>query len=235
MSNNNTVSGMFAGLVIGSVMLVAGACVVIFMGRPMVANAKASTNWPTVEGVVTQSEVRTSKDSDSGTMYSAHVQYEYTVFGQLYRSSKVSFSPNAKASWSSGAEAIVNKYPLRSGVTVRYNEVEPNTAVLEPGATWGSYTWHFVGYGLGVIGLLICGWPLVKLMFVAVAVGSSMGAGSSQGGAMGVHTGRGDRALGQDDQLFGAQQADVPTVSEVAPVIPNTTTTSVPSDGITIQ
>ena len=69
---------------------------VSFWGYTMFKQARESKNWPTTNGKVTFSEVKSSlrRSTDSRkpstTMYSAEVLYEYTVNGSIYTSKKVS-------------------------------------------------------------------------------------------------------------------------------------------------
>src|SRR5262249_20224359 len=120
-----------------------GCClggIVLDVSRNLV-NGAASNTWPTAEGKVISSNVRTSKRQlpRSGideTVYQADVHYEYAVAGRRYSSSRVSFSGYGPGD-RSHADNIVNRYPAGSPVTVFYSPDAPETSVLERGVTWG--------------------------------------------------------------------------------------------------
>ncbi|MCU1391772.1 MAG: hypothetical protein JWM34_200 [Ilumatobacteraceae bacterium] len=101
--------------------------------------AKASLGWPVVPGTIMSSQVTThrSLNADSSThttMYAPEVSYVYAVNGQQLTSDNVSFTGVAGESWSSGAEAVVARYPPGAAVQVHYNPANPAEAALEHSA-----------------------------------------------------------------------------------------------------
>jgi Protein of unknown function (DUF3592) len=90
-----------------------------------------SSDFKSVTGKVTQSEVRTHHSSKHGTSYSAHVAYRYTVDAQTYTSDKLRFL--AASSSSADAASIVNAHPVGAAVTVYYNPAQPAESLLAPG------------------------------------------------------------------------------------------------------
>ena len=116
-------------------MLVAAG--LLWWGVTTARNASVSRNWPAVPGTITVSQVTISTDED-GTTYYADVQFKYVVNDRWHTAATVNFGEYGSGS-RSHADKIVARYPPGSPVTVYYNPDEPNTAVLEPGVTWGSY------------------------------------------------------------------------------------------------
>lgn len=112
-------------------------------GWSVLQNARVSESWPATDGEVVSSNVRVSTDED-GTSYFGDVTYSYVVNDARYTSDNVSFGQYGSSD-RGHAEEIVAKYPAGSGVTVRYDPADPETAVLEPGVTWSSYL--MLGFG----------------------------------------------------------------------------------------
>lgn len=138
-------------LVIGTVFLIAGYCVLTFWGKPTLKNAKESVNWPTVPGVVTESKVE-SHSGDDGTTYSADVTYKYTVDETEISSERIWFGDNYSSSNRKQFAKIVSEYPVGIEVTVFYKHDDPFIAVLKPGAVFSSYIGFGLGWGLLVVG-----------------------------------------------------------------------------------
>ncbi len=107
------------------------------MGVTTVRNASVSQDWPAVPGTITVSQVTISTDEDGATYY-ADVQYKYVVNDRWYTADTVNFGEYGSSN-RSRADKIVARYPPDSQVTVYYNPDDPDTAVLEPGLSWGSY------------------------------------------------------------------------------------------------
>lgn len=103
--------------------------------KPLAEEAKASKEWPTVEGVITHSELNKSRDNDGNDMYSANVQYNYSVGGEKYSDGSIQ-TLDGSTSVKSSAKKTVKKYAKGTKVTVYYDPEFPNTAVLEPGTSF---------------------------------------------------------------------------------------------------
>ncbi len=138
------------------ILLLAGA-ITTYFGHRMYTNAKVSTDWPSVTGKITHSEVDSErKTTGSGkrrrtrTMYSADVRYRYLVDGKPYSGQKVSFGEVGSSS-SGSARKIVNRYPVSREVPVFYNPEEPELSVLEPGTSWSS----MLPLGIGILFILV--------------------------------------------------------------------------------
>jgi hypothetical protein len=64
-------------------------------------------------------------------LYRAVVRYEYEVEGKRYHSDRIAQSPNWNRGVADFATAVAQRYPVGSGVDVRYNPKRPGEAVLE--------------------------------------------------------------------------------------------------------
>ena len=159
MSMAKSITGGIGALVIGAVLFVAGGAIAIFIGKPILDNAKASESWPDVPGVVVSSDVVSKRGKDN-TMYSADIVYHYAVNGRDYTCSTVSFGGNYSSSSSQHAHKVTNKYPAGTPVQVYYQPEEPSTAALEPGATAMSYFALGIGCVFVLVGGLMCAVPL---------------------------------------------------------------------------
>lgn len=125
--------------------------IALYFGVQAVMNAKASSDWPTVEGVVKISEV-VSQSSDDGVTYKAEVMYSYVVEDMKYSSNNVAFG-GFSSSDPSDAQEIVNKYPAGTIVTVAYDPSEPKESTLETGTTGGTYLMAIIGGIFFIVGL----------------------------------------------------------------------------------
>lgn len=90
-----------------------------------------STRWPRTTGKVVESTVRESSGTDDSTTFAPMVRYTYVVEGKTLESKQVAIG--AVSGSQSGAEAVVEKYPLGAEVTVYHHPKLHYLAVLEPG------------------------------------------------------------------------------------------------------
>jgi hypothetical protein len=121
-------------------------------GWTIVQSARASAEWPTVEGRITRSVVRHSTDAEGGDSYSPEVAYTYAVSGRAFEGERIKFGENSYGS-RSRAEAIAAGYPVGRQVEVYYEPANPSNAVLEPGLSAGSY----IVLGIGLLFICIAG------------------------------------------------------------------------------
>ncbi|MCB8966761.1 MAG: DUF3592 domain-containing protein [Chloroflexota bacterium] len=129
-----------------------------YWGWHILQNARVSLSWPTTDGQITSSYVREDRDED-GTSYFGDVTYTYAVNDVRYTSDMVNFGQYGGSR--NHAQEIVDKYPEGNGVTVSYDPNDPETAVLEPGVTGGSY----LVLGLGIIFVVF---PLLMAPFMLI-------------------------------------------------------------------
>jgi Protein of unknown function (DUF3592) len=99
--------------------------------------AKASENWPTVNGAIVFSE-------QEGTNSRVPLAYEYEVNGEKHFSNVRHFGQFAesKPNWTDG---ILKRYPTGTQVPVTYSPTDPNVAALESGIN--PEAWYLPGGG----------------------------------------------------------------------------------------
>ncbi len=89
--------------------------------------AKRSAAWPQVKGKVLTSRVSRREGS-----YSVRLEYEYAVDGVQYTSDRIKFGATVTVgSGKEEANAITERYPVGSEVTVYYDPHKPSRSVLE--------------------------------------------------------------------------------------------------------
>ncbi|MBP86930.1 MAG: hypothetical protein CMJ64_09460 [Planctomycetaceae bacterium] len=169
--------GFVVALVLGVVFTGVGFSVAYFLGLPMLREAKASESWPTTDGVITVARVESKQERREGkttTMYSHHIEYRYSVNDEELTGSRVwTTDGHSSSSMSSFAKKTVQRYPVGKEVKVFYDPEAPAICALEPGTTWMTYLPLGLGGLFFVIGVLITGGILLKvvlgMLFVGVA------------------------------------------------------------------
>lgn len=149
---SNWLGSCITALFTGGIFLLIGAGLA-YWGWNILQTAKASASWPTAEGIVTESEVSHSTDSEGGDSYSPEVTYRYQVGNLFYENNTIKFGENAYSS-RRRAEQIAATYPVGRGVTVYYNPDQPDRSVLEPGVSAGSYIVLAIGLLFVVVSLV---------------------------------------------------------------------------------
>jgi hypothetical protein len=146
-------------------LVIFGGLGIAFMVIAVVSRRKAQTSqsWPTVAARVLASEVKehVRHDSDNQTQFSYEpvVEYNYAVGGPTYTCRRIAYGAN---SFGRGqAQKMIERYPVGSVVTARYNPANPTEAVLE--TTAAGATLFLI---LGIIFLVLC---LISSFFTAVA------------------------------------------------------------------
>ena len=170
-------AGFFGTLILGVIFTPVGFCVVYFWGLPMLREAKASADWPTVDGVITVARVESEQQTRKGKttrMYSHHIEYRYSVDGETLTGDRVWISDgNSSSNISTIAQKAVASYPVGKEVQVHYDPAAPAVCVLEPGTTWTSYMPLGIGGLFFAIGLCLLGSLLWKIVAGIVLVGAA--------------------------------------------------------------
>ena len=117
-----------------------------FVEWMMIQNLRTSlrsNSWPTAEGKVlvldhaVKSEV--AADMRRGQpVYSADVEYDYTVRGEAYHGAIVRVG-NMTTKSRKDAEEIVTRFPVGKPVTVHYDQADPSACCLISGTHWTHY------------------------------------------------------------------------------------------------
>ena len=150
---SNWLGSCITALFTGGIFLLIGAGLA-YWGWNILQSARASASWPTVEGVVTESDVSYSTDAEGAESYSPEVTYRYQINDVLYENNTIKFGENAYGS-RRRAEQIAATYPVGKGVTVYFNPDQPDRSVLEPGVSGGSYIVLCIGLLFVVISLVV--------------------------------------------------------------------------------
>jgi Protein of unknown function (DUF3592) len=115
------------GVLAGIAFLAAAAAIFVWdVGK--LRQAHDSQAWPQATGIVTRSFV-----DDRRSEQRPHVEYTYSVAGNLYTSGQISFDIFDKPGGEGRIETIMARYPTGLSVTVYYDPDAPATAILEPG------------------------------------------------------------------------------------------------------
>jgi uncharacterized protein DUF3592 len=124
--------------------------------------ARAAREWPSTAGkvVVSKAEVRkvkvTDSDREEGHRFEernfADIIYEYSVAGRKLRNNRVSIGEDLGNF--QVAETIA-KYPVGAVVTVYYNPLHPDQAVLDRDLPKGM--WGCLGIGAGIVLAIVFG------------------------------------------------------------------------------
>lgn len=148
-TNEGAGKGCLGSIFSMGIFLLIGVLLTIW-GWTILQNARASASWPTADGLITDSRVSRSTDSDGGDSYSPEITYSYAVNNLGYVNNTIKFGENSYGSRSK-AEKIAAGYPIGRNVTVYYDPEKPDRSVLEPGVTAGSY----IVISIGVFFILI--------------------------------------------------------------------------------
>jgi hypothetical protein len=104
-------------------------------GLRTIKKNQEATQWPTVMGTITGSElesyISTDSDGDQTTMYSPLITYEYEVEGDVYTSTRVKVMAPSSSNIASMQRKKLEPYPVGAAVEVHYNPFSPEDALLE--------------------------------------------------------------------------------------------------------
>jgi len=110
-------------------------------------------SWPTVEAVVTKSQVTHSQSHDidrstDTTMYEAAIEFRYTLNGKEYATPATSgYSSSSYTEMKRQADA----YPPGTRHRVRYNPADPNDIRYNAGYTFGFFFLPVLLGGMGIV------------------------------------------------------------------------------------
>jgi hypothetical protein len=139
-----------------SLFIAVGLLFLFFGGRSLYRGV-ASSYWPTVEGRVLSSQVKSERGKRGGLVYSAEVNYAYAVNAESFTCQRIRFG-NIHTGNPVLPTQLVEKYPAGKSVTVHYCGSDPFLALLEPGIQSASLIVVGIGMlfaGVGVAAILI--------------------------------------------------------------------------------
>lgn len=119
--------------------------ITLYFGCQNLIRSKQSKDWPTVSGIVKQSDVEYQSSSDGPGTHHANVQYDFIINGITYSGDDVAYG-DFGSSDSSHARKIVNRYPVGKEVKIYYLPEDPYECVLEPGTKLQA--WFLPGFGM---------------------------------------------------------------------------------------
>lgn len=171
-------SGPVAGIIAGTLLSIGGWFCAFSIGKPIRERAAASVGWPVAEGRITRSELSQARDKGT-TMYWAEVAYEYAVDGRKHSGDTIWIGDGYRSSDATHFRRVVSRYPVGHVVDVHYDPAEPESSVLEPGATWSSGMLYFTGLGVLALGSVILLSAVLPLAALLVALLGSQSLRSS--------------------------------------------------------
>ena len=136
-----------------------------------------------VAGVVTDSHVDSSTDSDGHTSYYPRVTFRYEVDGNEYRDGQLRIV--AIGGGSKSAQRRAGQYPVGKEVDAFYDPSDPSVAVIQTDVAW--MTMFFA-----VIGMLLMGIGVFMVVRMRIAKHN-----------LGYRRGRRERDSGDEDQAHG--------------------------------
>ncbi len=122
-------------IVLGSCAFLLGLAFVVWISVTK-HRGQGEANWPHADGNVTSAKVVTlERETPDGMVrsFTPVIHYAYSLRGIAYESQQRNSFPDNTATFlvAEKAQAVVDKYPLGSGVEVFYNPANPKQAVLE--------------------------------------------------------------------------------------------------------
>lgn len=137
--------------------------------------ARASRNWSRTTGrvIVSKVERRQSRTSSGGynTAYYPVVEYEYTVNGQRYQTTRVRFGTQVGWGRPERAQNAVDQHPAGSMVQVFYDPADPAEAVLEQASSSASQWLGCIIIGIIAIVVMVAIFTLVEGSLLSLVAG----------------------------------------------------------------
>lgn len=123
-------------IILAVILLFAGMAVLD--GWRRYKSGKASQTWPSTDGVILASELKTDigKSDDMEPKYKAAITYRYAVEDYEYTGERVSFAGQTFLE-KGKADNLVKRYNKGKRVKVYYDPETPHVSVLEPGTVSG--------------------------------------------------------------------------------------------------
>ncbi len=163
---SNTLIPALLALACGSIFILALIGLGLFLviqGTRSRRKAGESLQWPSVSGVIVETQVREARNTDDDgnidVSYYPRVDYTYEVGGQTYRSHLIAFGAIKPVKNAAQVQKGLERYPMGGPVTVYYNPEKPSEAVLERAP---AHTQALLVIGVICLVLALClGGPLI--------------------------------------------------------------------------
>jgi hypothetical protein len=120
-----------------------------------------SKHWPTTTGVITQSQPHFAYGMKHFTGFVPVILYRYTVSGQEFTGTRITFHAGEHLHTKENAEALLKPYSVGQAVPVYYDPNEPSASVLQPGIQ-DEQRWIFY---LGIGYIPVCSIAFLWVLF----------------------------------------------------------------------
>jgi len=133
-----------------------GTVTIVWSTVSLVQSVQAS-HWHPVRATVLKFDDGRPSESDGGTVYRPHVEYVYTVNGQVYDGDKIAPGGDVVSVHQDRFVLLKSRYQPNATVTAYFNPDEPDNSYLEPlagfsdayaGLSGGVISWLFVVFGI---------------------------------------------------------------------------------------
>jgi hypothetical protein len=108
-------------------------CVLIILSWQRKRKEIITGSWLPTQGVILSSEVKEHRAvkaaNNDQTMFTPMVHYQYTLGSRTFSGLRITFNPVEYSR--KKAEQVVNRYPPSTQVTIYYDPLHPEEAVLE--------------------------------------------------------------------------------------------------------
>ncbi len=128
------------------ILVILGGIGITIWGLQILRNSQKVKNWPSVEGVIEESEPSSEQDD-----LLPHIVYSYHLDGHALRS-RFEF-PSGTQPLPEFSQAYIKKYPLGAKVQVFYNPQHTSHSTLEPGSQ-GDWMILIMGIFMAVGGMI---------------------------------------------------------------------------------
>ena len=118
----------------------------VLWGWFIIAKARKTLRWPTVEGAIEQSAPTSEADD-----LLPHILFSYTVVAYTYQ--RTLEFPDGTNPSPELATSYAKKYPVGAKVSVYYNPDQPDQATLEPGLARGDWMIPALGIAAMAFGI----------------------------------------------------------------------------------
>jgi Protein of unknown function (DUF3592) len=150
----NTFRNRLGHYFLGVVLVIGGPVFSIYF-LPRLLEGRASENWPTAKGKITQADLVEIQDI-TGLHFETKVRYTFKVDGKEFSGDRLKIG--GKSTNEQDAKADHRRYERAREIEVRYNPSDPSRSTLETGATTGNLILvAAVGPAILLFGVLLLG------------------------------------------------------------------------------
>jgi hypothetical protein len=121
-------------LVIAAIMIVIGSVTTVWGTYDYIKSVE-SLRWPKTTGTVLRSSVvqhHFGRENKTEVRYFPKIAYQYVVFGERYQADRIVFGAVSSGRLQN-AQAVVDRFPAGSTISVYYHPNTPSTSVLRAG------------------------------------------------------------------------------------------------------